>query len=208
MAVGVRARSYKGFKESAGLGKVKFILLLRPVKILQSLVEKALLLNLIHTRQDIAQYVEPCHLAEHAGGVLHLHYLEDLLGKTGAGDCHYPVCIEYYEELQEQRNISVYHDRELGGPYKAHRILLEYDVERNYRPYNAPLEVPEATHKIDDLLSLRRIVKCIDGEVPANTVMFSVLFNRDAKLAVTLVSLSTLLSLFTMPLVISLAMSV
>ena len=42
----------------------------------------------------------------------------------------------------------------------------------------------------------------------ANTVMFSVLFNRDTKLAVTLVSVSVLLSLFTMPLVISLAMAV
>ena len=41
----------------------------------------------------------------------------------------------------------------------------------------------------------------------ANTVIFSVLFGRDAKLAVTLVSLSTLLSLITMPLVISLAMA-
>ncbi len=41
----------------------------------------------------------------------------------------------------------------------------------------------------------------------ANTVMFSVLFNRDTKLAVTLVSVSVLLSLFTMPLVISLAMA-
>ena len=42
----------------------------------------------------------------------------------------------------------------------------------------------------------------------ANTVMFSVLFNRDTKLAVTLVSVSVLLSLFPMPLVISLAMAV
>ena len=42
----------------------------------------------------------------------------------------------------------------------------------------------------------------------ANTVMFSVLFNRDTKLAVTLVSVSVLISLFTMPLVISLAMAV
>ena len=42
----------------------------------------------------------------------------------------------------------------------------------------------------------------------ANTVMFSVLFSRDTELAVTLVSLSTLMSLFTMPLVISLAMAV
>ena len=41
----------------------------------------------------------------------------------------------------------------------------------------------------------------------ANTVMFSVLFNRDTRLAVTLVSVSVLLSLFTMPLVISLAMA-
>ena len=41
----------------------------------------------------------------------------------------------------------------------------------------------------------------------ANTVMFSVLFNRDTKLAVTLVSVSVLISLFTMPLVISLAMA-
>ena len=41
----------------------------------------------------------------------------------------------------------------------------------------------------------------------ANTVIFSVLFNRDAKLAVTLVSLSTLLSLLTMPFVIALAMA-
>ena len=41
----------------------------------------------------------------------------------------------------------------------------------------------------------------------ANTVMFSVLFNRDTKLAVTLVSASVLISLFTMPLVISLAMA-
>ncbi len=41
----------------------------------------------------------------------------------------------------------------------------------------------------------------------ANTVIFSVLFNRDAKLAVTLVSLSTLLSLLTMPFVSALAMA-
>ena len=41
----------------------------------------------------------------------------------------------------------------------------------------------------------------------ANTVIFSVLFNRDAKLAVTLVSLSTLLSVLTMPFVIALAMA-
>ena len=42
----------------------------------------------------------------------------------------------------------------------------------------------------------------------ANTVMFAVLFDRDTKLAVTLVSVSVLLSLITMPLMISLAMTV
>ncbi len=57
-------------------------------------------------------------------------------------------------------------------------------------------------------LLLTSVIISASAPSAANTVMFSVLFNRDAKLAVTLVSLSTLLSLFTMPLVISLAMSV
>jgi hypothetical protein len=55
-------------------------------------------------------------------------------------------------------------------------------------------------------LLLTSVIISASAPSAANTVMFSVLFNRDAKLAVTLVSLSTLLSLFTMPLVISLAM--
>ena len=55
-------------------------------------------------------------------------------------------------------------------------------------------------------LLLASIIISASAPSAANTVIFSVLFNRDAKLAVTLVSLSTLISLFTMPLVISLAM--
>ena len=55
-------------------------------------------------------------------------------------------------------------------------------------------------------LILTSIIISASAPSAANTVIFSVLFNRDAKLAVTLVSLSTLISLFTMPLVISLAM--
>ena len=57
-------------------------------------------------------------------------------------------------------------------------------------------------------LLLTSIVISASAPSAANTVMFSVLFDRDTKLAVTLVSLSTLLSLFTMPLVISLAMAI
>ena len=57
-------------------------------------------------------------------------------------------------------------------------------------------------------LLLASIVISASAPSAANTVMFSVLFDRDTKLAVTLVSLSTLLSLFTMPLVISMAMAV
>ena len=56
-------------------------------------------------------------------------------------------------------------------------------------------------------LILTSIIISASAPSAANTVIFSVLFNRDAKLAVTLVSLSTLISLFTMPLVISLAMT-
>ena len=56
-------------------------------------------------------------------------------------------------------------------------------------------------------LLLTSIIISAAAPSAANTVMFSVLFNRDTKLAVTLVSLSTLLSLFTMPLVISMAMA-
>ena len=57
-------------------------------------------------------------------------------------------------------------------------------------------------------LLLTSIVISASAPSAANTVMFSVLFDRDTKLAVTLVSLSTLLSLFTMPLVISMAMAI
>ena len=57
-------------------------------------------------------------------------------------------------------------------------------------------------------LLLTSVIISASAPSAANTVMFSVLFNRDTKLAVTLVSLSTLLSLFTMPFVISLAMAV
>ena len=57
-------------------------------------------------------------------------------------------------------------------------------------------------------LLLTSLVISASAPSAANTVMFSVLFNRDTKLAVTLVSVSVLISLFTMPLVISLAMAV
>ena len=57
-------------------------------------------------------------------------------------------------------------------------------------------------------LLLTSIVISASAPSAANTVMFSVLFDRDTKLAVTLVSLSTLLSLFTMPLVISMALAI
>ena len=57
-------------------------------------------------------------------------------------------------------------------------------------------------------LLLTSIVISASAPSAANTVMFSVLFDRDTKLAVTLVSLSTLLSLFTMPRVISMAMAI
>ena len=57
-------------------------------------------------------------------------------------------------------------------------------------------------------LLLTSVIISASAPSAANTVMFSVLFDRDTKLAVTLVSLSTLLSLFTMPLVISMAMAI
>lgn len=57
-------------------------------------------------------------------------------------------------------------------------------------------------------LILTSLIISASAPSAANTVMFSVLFNRDTKLAVTLVSVSVLLSLFTMPLVISLAMAI
>ena len=56
-------------------------------------------------------------------------------------------------------------------------------------------------------LLLTSLVISASAPSAANTVMFSVLFNRDTKLAVTLVSVSVLISLFTMPLVISIAMA-
>ena len=56
-------------------------------------------------------------------------------------------------------------------------------------------------------LLLTSLVISASAPSAANTVMFSVLFNRDTKLAVTLVSVSVLISLFTMPLVISMAMA-
>ena len=57
-------------------------------------------------------------------------------------------------------------------------------------------------------LLLTSLIISASAPSAANTVMFSVLFNRDTKLAVTLVSVSVLISLFTMPLVISLAMAI
>ena len=57
-------------------------------------------------------------------------------------------------------------------------------------------------------LLLTSLVISASAPSAANTVMFSVLFNRDTKLAVTVVSVSVLISLFTMPLVISLAMAI
>lgn len=56
-------------------------------------------------------------------------------------------------------------------------------------------------------LLLTSLIISASAPSAANTVMFSVLFNRDTKLAVTVVSVSVLISLFTMPLVISLAMA-
>ncbi len=56
-------------------------------------------------------------------------------------------------------------------------------------------------------LLLTSIIISASAPTAANTVIFSVLFNRDTKLAVTLVSTSVLISLFTMPVMISLAMA-
>lgn len=54
---------------------------------------------------------------------------------------------------------------------------------------------------------LASVVVSASTPTAANTVMFSVLYNRDTKLGVTLMTSSTLLSLITMPLIISIALA-
>jgi hypothetical protein len=73
--------------------------------------------------------------------------------------------IEDDEKLEQERDIAIYHDRELSGPDKAHRILLENNTEGNDRPDNALQKVPEATYKVNHLLGLRGIIEGVDGEI-------------------------------------------
>lgn len=53
---------------------------------------------------------------------------------------------------------------------------------------------------------LTAMIIAASAPTAANTVMFAVMFNKDAELSVTMVSVSTLFSILTMPLIIALAM--